>query len=77
MSAGDYYLFFGTPNGGAISPKDQGGDDNLDSDVNANGYTDDFVLLPNQNRTDLDIGFILPLLQSQSRTIGGPRLPPP
>lgn len=41
---GDYYLLFHAPEGFSFSPKDQGADDNKDSDAALNGRTDVFNL---------------------------------
>lgn len=58
---GDYFLRFNLPpEYFAFAPKDQGGDDALDSDVFANGETDVFTIFENNNFT-LDAGLLLPL----------------
>ncbi len=54
---GTYYLVFSTPAGYSFSPKDQGGNDALDSDPDSKtGQTSNFTLGAGENRTDIDAG---------------------
>ncbi len=46
------------PDGYAISPKDVGGDDALDSDANDDGLTDPFMLRPGVRDVSYDIGLV-------------------
>ena len=66
-NASGHYLFSNTPvgmysikfiisHGYTLSPKDRGGDDTKDSDVNSNGKTDSFTLHANENITSVDMG---------------------
>ena len=58
LSAGDYQVHFDY-NGYALSPKDQGGDDAVDSDINiATGTTDTFTLAHDEHITNIDAGFV-------------------
>ncbi len=58
LSAGDYQIHFDY-NEYALSPKDQGGDEAVDSDVNiATGTTDTFTLTHDEHITNIDAGFI-------------------
>jgi subtilisin-like proprotein convertase family protein len=57
VPASNYVIAFATPAGFAFSPKDQGGDDSLDSDANTGtGRTDQFALAGGQNDTTRDCG---------------------
>ena len=57
VAAGNYVLEFTPPTGFVISPKDQGADDNLDSDANpGNGQTDPFALAGGDTDTSRDCG---------------------
>ena len=59
LVAGDYYLSFGAKAGFAVTQKDVGNDDNLDSDVEpTTGITDLFTLVPGQNNTSVDAGYV-------------------
>lgn len=59
LAAGCYTVTVVLPNGYTFSPQDQGGDDNLDSDVNpGSGATATVVLNAGQSRTDVDAGLI-------------------
>ncbi|MES2469452.1 MAG: SdrD B-like domain-containing protein [Verrucomicrobiota bacterium] len=56
---GTYRLRFLSPAGYVPSPdRNNGGDDTLDSDINANGETALFILAAGQVRTDLDAAFV-------------------
>ncbi len=59
VGPGNYFVVFTAPTNYAFSPKDQGGNDTLDSDANASGQTDTFSLALSQNRTDIDAGLRL------------------
>jgi subtilisin-like proprotein convertase family protein len=57
VAAGNYVLQFTAPAGFAFSPKDQGGDDTIDSDTNTGtGRTDPFALAGGDNDTTRDCG---------------------
>ncbi|UCE66425.1 MAG: hypothetical protein JSU85_16565 [Candidatus Zixiibacteriota bacterium] len=57
LDAGDYYLEFELPDGYVFTLMDQGGDDELDSDVNPeSGTTDCFTLTEDQSNMTLDAG---------------------
>jgi serine-aspartate repeat-containing protein C/D/E len=57
VSGGTYSLEFVTPSGFAFSPKDAGGDDTLDSDVNiGTGRTDQFAIVVGQTIDTVDAG---------------------
>ena len=58
---GSYYVSFSNlPTGYVFSPKDQGANDAIDSDVDANGNTACFNLSPNEDKDDVDAGIYLP-----------------
>ncbi len=55
--AGTYFVEFDDSSGFTFSPKDQGGDDDLDSDVNpSTGRIDPVTLAGNTSQTNLDAG---------------------
>lgn len=57
LDAGDYYLEFELPDGYLFTLMDQGGDDELDSDVDPEtGTTDCFTLTEDQSNMSLDAG---------------------
>jgi uncharacterized repeat protein (TIGR01451 family) len=56
LSAGNYYVEFALPNGYVFSPKNQGSNNALDSDVNSNGKTDCFTLASGENNLTIDAG---------------------
>ena len=57
LDAGDYYLGFELPDGYVFTLMDQGGDDELDSDVDPDsGTTDCFTLAEDQSDMTLDAG---------------------
>lgn len=59
MPAGDYYVEFTAPNGYVFAPKDQGGDDEKDSDANPNtGKTSVFTLNNGQSNYSIDAGLV-------------------
>ena len=58
---GTYVITFGfpnTPTGLDFSPKDQGGNDALDSDVDGNGTSDPLTVISGENNESLDAGFM-------------------
>lgn len=57
---GTYYIVVVIPDGFVASPKDQGSDDELDSDIDATGKTATFTLLPGVTDRDWDAGLIAP-----------------
>ncbi|MCX6679553.1 MAG: hypothetical protein NTX42_04190 [Methanothrix sp.] len=60
---GDYYVQFTQPTGKTFSPKDQGTDDSLDSDVNqTTGRTDVITVTAGQNSLHWDAGLFQPHL---------------
>jgi protocatechuate 3,4-dioxygenase beta subunit len=71
LPAGNYQVGFTLPAGFVFSPKDQGVDDNTDSDVNTSGVnfgrTDIFALAAGEQKTNVDAG----LVASQSLTSVG------
>ena len=62
VAPGQYYLDFDNPAGHAndyyFTSKDQGSDDSVDSDVDANGLTAYFTLLSGQSAALFDAGFV-------------------
>jgi len=48
---GSYYVQFTQPTGKSFSPKDQGADDSIDSDVNSAGRSDKITLDPSQSKS--------------------------
>lgn len=62
LPAGNYQVGFTAPAGFVFSNKDQGGDDNTDSDVNTSGInfgrTDIFALTSGEQRTNTDAGLV-------------------
>ena len=56
LQPGQYYLEFVIPEGYVFSPKDQGEDDMIDSDVDPAGQTDVLILAPDENDTTWDAG---------------------
>ncbi len=53
-----------------ISPQGQGGDGTLDSDIDSSGYTADFTLMPGQNETSIDAGFMYSGGSDADRSVG-------
>ena len=47
-----------SPTGLAYSPQDQGGDDNLDSDVDGSGFTNPITVISNEENDTVDAGFM-------------------
>ena len=63
VPAGNYYVRFLTPNGYLVSPQDQGGNDNLDSDAAvATGQTAVFAMAIGQVRNEIDAGMYRPAI---------------
>jgi len=59
-NSGEYYIVFGNlPDGFELSPANQGDDDTIDSDAGADGRTDSFEVLEEDNLT-LDAGLVQP-----------------
>lgn len=62
LTAGTYSVGFTLPVGMTFSGKDQGGNDNTDSDVNTSGIsfgkTDNFILATGENKTNVDAGLV-------------------
>ncbi len=57
VAPGDYYVQYELPARFAFSPKDQGSNDSLDSDVNpTTGRTDDFHVSLSEAKTNVDAG---------------------
>ncbi len=59
LEAGEYYVKFILPDGFVFSPKNQGGNPELDSDANQNGMTECFTLNAGQNDLSRDAGICL------------------
>jgi SdrD B-like domain/Secretion system C-terminal sorting domain len=74
LPAGSYQVGFTSPAGFIFSPKDAGGNDNTDSDVNTSGVnfgrTDLFVVAAGEQKTNVDAG----LVPNQSTTSVGDRV---
>ncbi|HEY0733863.1 MAG TPA: SdrD B-like domain-containing protein [Herpetosiphonaceae bacterium] len=62
VPAGNYYVRFLAPNGYNVTPQDQGGNDNLDSDADANGQTATFAMAIGQVRNEIDAGLYRPAI---------------
>ena len=61
LAAGCYVVAFSAPSGTVFSPKDQGGNDGTDSDVNpSTGRTDPINLAAGENNTTVDAGVNTP-----------------
>ena len=58
LIAGTYQLSFQTPANYDLSPANIGGNDNTDSDVDANGVISGITLTAGENNTSYDAGFI-------------------
>ncbi|MFO0803562.1 MAG: Ig-like domain-containing protein [Gemmataceae bacterium] len=58
VAAGTYRIQVIPPSGYSFSPQDQGGDDNVDSDVDSSGYTS-FFLFSGNSSLDFDAGIYL------------------
>jgi len=56
IAAGNYYLLFERPDGMAFTDQDEGTDDTIDSDADADGRTALFALLAGEIDNDLDAG---------------------
>lgn len=56
LGAGDYRIHVVQPTGYLFSPKDQGSDDSVDSDVDSTGFSSVFTLGFNEIKTDIDAG---------------------
>ncbi|HFQ94343.1 MAG TPA: isopeptide-forming domain-containing fimbrial protein, partial [Anaerolineae bacterium] len=61
LPAGDYYVTVTPPAGYAISPQDQGGDDTLDSDIDATGRMISTTLAANEQQLQWDAGLYQPV----------------
>ncbi len=60
VEAGSYKIMVNTPDDLVLSPADQGNNDDRDSDIQADGMTEVFVLVAGQDRTDIDAGVNTP-----------------
>ncbi len=60
LPPGEFIVDVETPAGTDPSPKDQGGDDTLDSDIKPDGRTDVIQILAGEKRADVDAGFVTP-----------------
>lgn len=60
LAASDYYLVFTAPSGTLFTLQDQGGDDNLDSDVDANGRTTAVNIGAVETKDAVDAGLTSP-----------------
>ena len=60
LAADDYYLIFVAPTGRIFTHPDQGGDDALDSDADANGRTAVITVTIAQFKDDVDCGLVTP-----------------
>lgn len=58
LAAGTYRLHFVAPPGYEFTAANQGGDESLDSDADAAGFTDLFSLAVGQIHSDLDAGLV-------------------
>ncbi len=58
LNAGTYKVQFSKPTGYAYTLRDQGSDDNIDSDSDANGQSGLVTLAQGQDRTDVDAGIV-------------------
>ncbi|MEM7534144.1 MAG: SdrD B-like domain-containing protein, partial [Chloroflexota bacterium] len=56
LPAGDYQVIVEVPANFIVSPKDEGDDDTVDSDINPSGATDVFPLTTGENKDDVDAG---------------------
>lgn len=59
MGPGSYFVSFVPLPNYQFSPKDEGTDDTIDSDVDATGQTDVFALALDQDIATIDAGFVL------------------
>ncbi len=61
LGEGDYYLIFTPPTGRIFTLMDQGDDDSIDSDVDADGQTDDITITDNlDDQENVDCGLVTP-----------------
>lgn len=60
VEAGDYKIMVNAPSGLVLSPADQGGNDDKDSDIQADGMTEVFTLAIGENKDDIDAGLNTP-----------------
>ena len=58
LTPGEYQVQFSKPTGTVFTGKDQGGNDALDSDVNASGLSQIVTLVSGKNNTSVDAGLI-------------------
>ena len=58
-----YYVRFIVPNGYTISPKEKGGNDSQDSDVDSSGKTEIVTLVAGQENNSLDMGLFQKLVK--------------
>ncbi len=58
LQPGEYYLTFALPAQFVFAIQDQGSDDNLDSDVDADGRTANFILADGEIKDNVDAGLI-------------------
>ncbi|MEM7533113.1 MAG: SdrD B-like domain-containing protein, partial [Chloroflexota bacterium] len=56
LPAGDYQVVVEVPADFIVSPKDEGSDDTVDSDINPSGETDVFPLATGEDKDDVDAG---------------------
>ncbi len=69
LSQGLYKVMFNTPAGFTITMPKQGGNEATDSDVQINQMTNPFFLGENQNRPDIDAGYV-PSQQNNNASVG-------
>lgn len=62
LMPGSYYVEFAAPPGYVFSPRDQGGDDSIDSDAASNGRTSCVTLSSGEYDPTIDAGLYLPPL---------------
>lgn len=73
LTEGYYYIQFFAPDGYAFSPKDQGSDDQLDSDADpSTGKTECFYLAPGESTKAWDAGLFKQLPPSKDPGTGTP-----
>ncbi len=71
LPPGEFIVDVETPAGTDPSPKDQGGDDTLDSDIKPDGRTDVIQILAGEKRADIDAGFVTPSSGSDAASDSG------
>ncbi|MBU0978662.1 hypothetical protein KKF92_02420 [Patescibacteria group bacterium] len=72
LPAGTYKIKFTPRTNYIITTPNRGSNDAIDSDANANGWTDEFTI--NSNNTKIDVGLYLPMCKSLNISPSAPKI---